>query len=31
MILGVGLMISGVIGFGYSVMQMVNIASTLIH
>jgi len=31
MFLGAGLIISGVLGFGYSVMQVVNIASTLLH
>lgn len=29
MFLGIGLVLTGVAGFGYSVMQIVNIGSTL--
>jgi len=31
MILGAGLVISGLTGLGYSVYQIVNITSTLLH
>jgi hypothetical protein len=31
MILGISLVLTGVAGFGYSVMQIVNIGSQLFH